>query len=315
MKKIFILVLVVSLSLALTSVSLASPFQDRGQMVFGNLPEVYINTTNNQSFNVSYSSITVTNDGTTYHFPFNFAKWDFKKINGYQNEYSATVDSIPVLSGMMNITDQNITGQLPNFSFEKTVNVNIITNRTTGYLPNSTEKVTTLEITIEISSSSFQGSGNVSLYQFLGAGTLNHTYFSLNHYKFSNYSKERNYYLNITGEKNVNAYYWWNTNYTMNDKPEVLGHDRSRFIPLKLFPAVVFTYQFNATNRNHSFSIVQDPFFSVPTFNLLNHTVIYNALNNIREFLYEHIEFLGAGLATGFALLGTSYGYYRKKHI
>ncbi|MCL4421355.1 MAG: hypothetical protein M1477_06670 [Candidatus Thermoplasmatota archaeon] len=315
MKRTLILILTVSLSLALTSVSFASPFQDRGQMVFGNLPEVYINTTDNQSFNVSYSYIFVTDNNGTYFFPFSSAKWDFKKISDYRNEYSATIHSSMNTFGMINITNQNVSGQMPYLAYEKTANVSIITNRTSEVLPNSTKTVSALEITIKISSSSFQSPGEISLYQFLGVRSIFNSNLSFNHYKFENFSQNKSHYLNITGEKNVNAYYWWGNNYTMNGEQKVFSSNENKVTPSRLFTAVVFTYQFSVSNSTKSFDIVQDPFFSVPTFNILNHTVIYKAINSIREFLYEHIEFLGAGLATGFVLLGASYGYYRKKRI
>ncbi len=317
MKRTLILILAVLLSLALTSVSFASPFQDRGQMVFGNLPEVYINTTSNQSFNVSYSSIVVNDNNARYFFPFSSSsvKWNFKKISNYQNEYYATVNSSMSRIGMMNMTNQNTSSQLPFLPYKKNVSVTIITNRTSEVLPNSTKIVPTLEITIKISSSSFHSPGEVSLFQFLGVRSIFHSNFSFNHYKFENFSQNKSHYLYITGEKNVNAYYWWGNNYIMNGEQKAFSSSESKVIPFRLFTAVVFTYQFNVSNSTKSFDIVQDPFFSVPTFNILNHTVIYKAINNIREFLYEHIEFLGAGLGTGFVLLGASYGYYRRKRI
>ncbi len=310
MKKLFVLLLVFVMGLSLIPVAHASSFQDKGMMVFEKSPEVYINTSNNQSFNVSFAYVIVKDNGQSYFFPFNSEKWTFKHISANESVYSAKLKSSPFTSGMGGGMYYNLSGLPGKNLFQKNLDVNITLTRTEELVPNTTSRSSSLSITIDISSNSFEGHGNLSLYQFV-AGMNDHKQFNSSQYRFENQTGNKGY-MSITGESKTGesktvAYYWWPGNYSINGQNAIMESSIHQFMR---YSVVGFTYSFD-----NAFRIVQDPFFSVPSFNILNHTVVYRAISAIGNFIYEHAEFLGGGLATGMVFLGMSYAYYRKKRI
>jgi len=304
LKRILILFLVSILTISFVPAAQAGSFHDKGMMVFENVPEVYINTSTNQSFNISYVSAIVSNGNLQYFFHFNSAKWGFKQMNKDESVYTATLHAIPFPSGMGGGMYYNFSGSQGQNLFSREMKVKILIERMESRIPNSTITAGSLQITIDLSSSSFVGAGNISLFQFVG-GRGDHGIFGPNAYSFTTLNNSIKF-INITGEK-VSAYYWWPDYYLVNGRNMTMQVTNHYFMG---YSVLSFGYSFD-----NSFNITQDPYFSVPSFNILNHTVVYRAIGAIGNFIYEHIEFLGAGLATGVALLGASYAYYRKRRL
>ena len=74
---------------------------------------------------------------------------------------------------------------------------------------------------------------------------------------------------------------------------------------------LAFRYNFTGGLK----SLFQDPYFSVPAFNVFNGRFLDNGIRTATDFLIEHAELFTAGIATGMVLVGIHYGMHRRRQL
>ena len=62
-------------------------------------------------------------------------------------------------------------------------------------------------------------------------------------------------------------------------------------------------------------SLFQDPYFSVPAFNVFNSKFLDNGIRTATDFLIEHAELFTAGIVTGMVFIGIPYGLHRRRQL
>lgn len=325
MKRILVL-LVIGTLLALPIASADSPspsgHNSENDLRFTQFPQVYVNATNSASFNVSFLGLILLTQSGTYMSYFPNENWNVDVISNNSLYYSSDVHFVPMDKGVLRNLEQrfNISNvQSPNPQQDDQVqsaaaisaSVNISLNKTyvNDPLANASRKeLSSFQITFSLSSSQITGPGDLLLVQQLGA-RIDSAYEQFHDLEGLSNSVAR---TNDTGvgmnASSYEAYYWWNSNYTMNGKPanltSIIGSTGS-------VDTIIFKYSF--TNGLHS--MTQDPYFSVPQVNLFQNPIVQQDIINAARFLIVHVELLAGGIATGAILLGISYGAFRRRRF
>jgi len=324
MLKKYLIVAVALLILILPAVSMASPAgSQQSYLKIDRWPGVEINMTNS-SFNLTFSAMILHEGRFNYVARFPAQQWAVKKVNSTTIEYSADLDFRPFFVPMWNIPQTATNNSVPmngsmvdDFVFhgapsaEITAHSNItlqkfstIITEANGTSYNSTG----LRILIGMTSTDISGSGYVMLIQFLGARAGERQDF---YHPFNGFTRNM-MFRNPEGveaqEHNISAYYIWNNSYEVNGQEHQMENYTYTSGGLTLLE---FRYNFTDGLR----SLFQDPYFSVPAFNVFNSRFLDNGIKTATDFLIEHAEIFSAGIATGMVLVGIPYGLHRRRQL
>lgn len=289
------------------------------ELHFTSYPQLYINASTNASFNVSYAGMILFNQNGFYYSYFPSEKWSVHRVSNNSVYYTANIvfhnANSNYLNGFehqFNISNGLIQGGQDGFESEQghqlASSVTIWMNKTTVPNPvqSNTTNLTSFEITFLMNSNSITGSGDLFLIQQLGA-RLSNVYEQYHH--LAQVSNNLTY-INDTGvgvtSTNYDAYYWWDSNYTLNGNNMTINASRSIDGNVD---TLIFQYKFT----NGISHLSQDPYFSVPQVNLFSTPILQKDIQSAANFIILHAELLAAGFGSGIALLGISYGTYRKR--
>lgn len=288
---------------------------------FTSYPQLYINASANTSFNLSYEGMLLFTQSGFYYAFFPSESWSINRVSNNSINYASHLifhkSNFEYLKGLetrFNISP-NLTqnGQEDSgFGYDSQITSDIVIWMNKTYVANPVQgnntSISSFQLTFTMNSTIINGSGDLLLIQQLGAKLGN---------QFKQYHQlpqiSRNLTkLNTTGigvsNTNYDAYYWWNSTYTINGNPGLLNASKSTAGSVD---TLIFQYHF--TNGIKSLS--QDPYFSVPQINLFQSPILQKDIQNTASFLLVHSELLGAGIVSGFAILGISYGSYRKRRF
>lgn len=320
---LMVISLVLTLPIASADDSGAQVHDPENDLMFTHFPQVYVNVTKNASFNVSYVGMLLFTSTGMYFSYFPNEVWKIDRVSNNSLTYTSNIhfnlinsDKLGLFVNEFNLTNipmnhmpMGETGDMAE-SIGATVSVSMVK----AYLhdpintTNNTSSLTGFKMTFSFHSLQIKGSGDLLLIQQLGAKV--HNEFEQYHLlaKFiSGTSHGNDTTMGITGSS-YNAYYWWNDSYLLNGN----GATFSSYTATDgNIDTVVFKFAYN----NSLESIVQDPYFSVPQVNLFNNPIIQKDIQNATTFIMLHLELLSAGLVTGIALLGISYGSYRRRRF
>ena len=324
MLKKYLILAVVLLVLVLPAVSMASPTgSQQPYMKIDRWPGVEINLTNS-SFNLTFSAMILHQGRFNYVARFPEQQWAVAKINSTIIEYSAQLNFRPSYVAMLN-PPPNITnhsGQMndnvvDDFGFhgfsstDITAHSNITLQKVSTIITeaNGTSHSSTgLRITIGMTSSDISGSGYVMLVQFLGARAGERQDF---YHPFNGFGRNM-MFQNPEGveaqEHNISAYYIWNNSYHVNGQEHQMVNYTYTSGGLTL---LAFRYNFTDGLK----SLFQDPYFSVPAFNVFSGKFLDNGIRTATDFLLEHAELFTAGIATGMVFIGIPYGLHRRRQL
>ncbi len=293
------------------------------ELKFTAFPQVYVNVSNNASFNVSYIGIIlVTTSGAFYSY-FPSQNWVIKRNSNISVSYKSQVifqhldsEHIALLENRFNVT--NLNGQNENHAPGEAEVESIAANVTVSMVKvhvnspvNSnatTSNLTGFKISFAITSSQITGPGQMFLIQSLGARIHNgyEPYHSLMAIS-QDLQKVNGSAIGIS-TNNYDAYYWWAPTYTINGHSANLSASSSQIGNSEV---LVFKFQF----KNGITSLTQDPYFSIPQINLFSNPILQKDIVNAASFVVLHIELFSAGIITGSILVGISYASYRRKQF
>lgn len=312
--------LVLPLASADDSGQASSP--EHSQLRFTSFPQVYVNVSNNASFNVSYIGLILISSSGAFYSYFPAQNWVVKRDSNISVSYRSSIifqhldlEHITLLANRFNVTnlksiaeDHADGPELEYVHANATVTMKKV-HVSSPVINNSTiSNLTGFKISFSLTSSQIIGPGDLFLIQSLGARIHNgyqayHALTSISHgLKQVNGSAIG---VNSTG---YNAYYWWEPTYTVNGHTHNLSASSSRIGNTDI---LVYKFQF----QNGITSLSQDPYFSIPQINLFSNPILQKDIQNAAHFLVLHIEFLSAGLITGSILVGISYASYRRKRF
>lgn len=291
---------------------------------FTDYPQVYVNISNNASFNVSYVGLLLFTSSGAYFSYFPNERWTVDRISNNSLSYNSAIHfnrmddaHLGLIANKFNITNlptaQNVQSDaISADSGPINANITILMNK--SYVPNPVlngspgKNLTGFQITFSLYSSQITGKGDLLLIQQLGAKLQN---------GYEQYHKLKQMSANLTSvndsavgvtSTNYDAYFWWNSSYILN------GHSANLSAVKSVegnIDTVVFKYEFS----NGLQSIVQDPYFSIPQINLFNNPILQKDILNATHYIVIHLELFVAGLVTGGLLLGVSYGSYRRRRF
>lgn len=319
-----ILAAAIVLLLLLPAVSLADtgPYAD-SYMRVGRSPEIEINLTQSD-FNLSFAGAILHSGRFNYSALFPPQKWVVVINNGTATEYTAQVtfipmpefgDGFPSMAGGNSSGEEDMAG-MPNISVPGAqipvqADFTILFSKAKMYLhsANGSQLNTTgIEIRIDVSSSQIKGSGYLEVVQMLGAN-IDHNFWLFHHFRgYSSGEREHEDHGVSVSKGNISAYYFWNNTYTLNGRLlNMTNYTYSR----DGITLIVFKYNF--TNGIEKLS--QDPYFTVPDFNVFQGKFIDSGIQTARDFLIAHAELFSAGIASGMIFLGIPYGIYRRRRL
>lgn len=290
---------------------------------FTDFPQVYVNVTNNASFNVSFLALLLFTNNGAYFSYFPNERWSIDRLSNNSLIYKAdlhftNIDTthLAVLEHRFNITNVNTQSIKSEDTSTDTTPIlaSAVISMNKTYVSDPMNQSTRnsnstgFQITFSLTSSQITGPGDMLLVQQLGAKINN----EFRPYHVLANASRALLNSNDTGvavnSSSYDAYYWWNSTYLLNGNVTNLTSSQSTSGNVDI---VVFKYQFN----NGLSSIVQDPYFSIPQVNLFNNPILQKDIQNATQFIVLHIELFIAGIITGGALLGVSYGTYRRKRF
>ena len=290
---------------------------------FTQFPQVYVNVTNNASFNVSYVGLILLTGSGVYYSYFPSQHWVVKRNSNNSVAYDSRImfshldsEHIGLISQKFNIT--NLQAQNPNGEGDQPeleniqANVSISMDKVNITSPlnntNASSNLTGFKLSFTLTSSQITGPGDLLLIQQLGA-KINHgfeRYHDLAQISH-NLSRLNGSAIGVTGT-NYDAYFWWDPSYMLNGHSANLTASRSI---AGNTDTLVFKFQF----KNGLNSIIEDPYFSIPQINLFKNPILQKDIQNAAAFIILHIELFTAGIATGAALIGFTYASYRRKRF
>ena len=291
------------------------------ELHFTSYPQVYINASSNTSFNISYEGMLLFTQSGFYYAFFPSEKWIIQRVSNNSIYYASHLvfhkSDIQYLKGLeekFNISPALIrSGQEDwGFGYDSRITSDIVIWMNKTYVanpvPGNNTTLSSFQLTFTMSSTSINGTGDLLLIQQLGAKLGNgfeqyHHLAQLSH----NLTKLNTTAIGVSNT-HYDAYYWWNSTFTVNGNTGLLNASKSTDGTVD---TLIFQYHF--TNGIQSLS--QDPYFSVPQINLFQSPILQNDIQNAASFLIVHSELLGAGMISGIALLGISYGSYRKRRF
>ncbi len=291
------------------------------ELHFTSYPQVYINASANTSFNLSYEGMLLFTQSGFYYAYFPAEQWSVHRVSNNSLYYAShlvfhksDVEYLYGLEKKFNISPalvQNGQGD-GGFSLDNRITSDIVIWMNKTYVanpvPGNNTSLSSFQLTFTMSSTSINGSGDLLLIQQLGA-KLGNGFEQYHHLRqiSNNLTKLNATAIGVTST-NYDAYYWWNGTFSINGNTGTLNASKSTDGAVD---TLIFQYHF--TNGIHSLS--QDPYFSVPQIDLFQSPILQNDIQNAASFLIVHSELLGAGFASGIALLGLSYGSYRKRRL
>lgn len=322
--KKYLIVAVALLVLVMPAVAAASPSGTRQPYLkIDKWPGVEINMTTS-SFNLTFSAMVLHEGRFNYVARFPAQQWVVTNINTTTIEYSALLNFVPFFRPMWNFpqtaindSSQMSDGIVDNFGFhgvpgrDITAHSSITLEKvsTTITEPNGTSSDSTgLKIIIGMTSDDISGSGYVVLIQFLGARAEERQDF---YHPFNGFARNMmsQYHEGMEAEEhNISAYYIWNNTYQVNG--EVHQMENYTFTSGGL---TLLEFRYNFTDGLKS--LYQDPYFSVPAFNVFNSRFLDSGIKTATDFLIEHAEIFSAGIVTGMVLVGIPYGLYRRRQL
>lgn len=291
----------------------------QNELHFTNYPQIYINATGNTSFNLSYDGMLLfTQSGFFYAF-FPSETWTVHRVSNnslfYTSHLTFIKSNIEYLNGLekrFNISSTLVQGSQEDLGNDHgphiTSDVTIWMNKTMvpNPIPGNTSRLSSFQLTFTMNSSNINGPGDLLLIQQLGAklGQGFGQYHNLDQFS-KNLVK-----LNTTGigvaSTNYDAYYWWNSNFSINGQTSHLNASKSTDGSVD---TLIFQYHFTNGLQNLS----QDPYFAVPQINLFQSPILQKDIQSAASFIILHSELLAAGAVSGIALLGISYGSFRRR--
>lgn len=294
------------------------------ELRFAQFPQVYVNITNNASFNVSYLGLVLVSGAGIYFSNFPAEHWVAKRSSNISVDYVAKItferldtEHIGLIEKRFNLTNlqnnnlNHAEDQTEVESIQANASVSMvkkhITNAPSGNFTST--NLTGFKISFSLTSSQITGPGYLFLIQALGARINNgyeryHSLAQISH----NLTTLNSTAIGVTST-NYDAYFWWDPTYTVNGHTENLSASSGQIGNTDI---LVFKFQFGKAGLH---SLVQDPYFSIPQVNLFNNPILQKDIQNAAYFVILHIELFAAGLATGAALIGLSYASYRRKRF
>ncbi len=323
MKK-YLIIAVALFILILPSVGAASPAgSQQSYMKIDRWPGVEINLTNS-TFNLTFAAMILHEGHFNYVARFPEQQWAVSKINSTTIEYAADINFRPFFGPMWdfpqaaaNEDNQKNNAGVADFNFhgppisDIAAHSNITMQKFSTAITeaNGTSYNSTgLRISIGLTSSEISGSGYLVLIQFLGARAgeredIYHTF-----YGFAQDMKFQSPEGIEARDQNISAYYIWDNSYEINGQEQQLQNYTYTSGGLTLLE---FRYNFTSGIN----SLFQDPYFSVPAFNVFNSRFIDSGIKTAADFIIEHAELLSAGIATGMVLVGIPYGMHRRRQL
>lgn len=296
----------------------------QNELSFTTFPQVYVNVSNNASFNVSYIGIIlVTTSGAFYSY-FPAQNWVVKRNSNISVSYRSEVmfqhldsEHISLLQNEFNVTSlgEKTDNHAPGGSEMESIAANVTVSMVKVHVNSpvnsnaSSTNLTGFKISFSLSSSQIKGPGQMLLIQSLGARI--HNSYESYHKLLGGISRDLQ---KVNGSAiglsstNYDAYYWWEPTYTVNGHTANLSASSSSIGNSEV---LVFKFQF----RNGITSLSQDPYFSIPQIDLFSNPILQKDIQNAATFLVLHIELFSAGLITGSILVGISYASYRRKRF
>ncbi len=289
----------------------------------GRAPAIEINLTHSD-FNLSFAGAILHMDRHNYSAKFASQKWVFATRNSTTVEYSALVKFVPMHEfeggfppiGEGNSTEDNAMAGMPNVSIPGAImpvqaEFDILFTRAGMTLLSangSRINTTGIAITIDVSSSQISGDGYLEVIQFLGAN-IDHSFWPFHDFHgYASGEREKEDHGVSVREGNFSAYYIWNNTYSLNSK--LLSMANSTYTGDGI-TVVMFRYNFTGGLQELS----QDPYFTVPDFNVFQGKFIDQGIQTARDFLIAHAELFSAGIASGMVFLGIPYGIYRRRRL
>ena len=323
MKK-YLIIAVALLVLVLPAVSMGAPAgSQQPYMKIDRWPGVEINLTNS-SFNLTFAAMILHQGRFNYVARFPAQQWAVSRLNSTTVEYGAELNFRPFFQPMWNFpqtatnhADQMNDTMMDDFGFhgvpssDITAHSNITLQKVSTIITEANGTAynsTGLKIIIGMRSGDISGSGYVMLVQFLGARSGERQDF---YHPFSGFGRNM-MFKNPEGveaeEHNISAYYIWNNSYQVN----AVEHQMQNYTYTSgRLTLLEFRYNFTDGLK----SLFQDPYFSVPAFNVFNSRFLDNGIRTAADFLIEHAELFSAGIATGMVLVGIPYGLHRRRQL
>lgn len=293
------------------------------ELSFTSFPQVYVNISNNASFNVSYIGIILVSTSGVFYSYFPSQNWMVKRDSNISVSYRSQVtfqhldrEHISLLENRTNVTDLNNKadnhargeGEVESIAANVTVSMMKVHVKSPVNISSSSSNLTGFKLSFSLTSSQIKGAGQLFLIQSLGARIHNgfQAYHSIA--ALSNNLQKVNGSAIGLSSSNYDAYYWWGPTYTINGHTENLSASSSQVGNSEV---LVFKFQF----MNGVTSLSQDPYFSIPQINLFSNPILQKDIQNAASFIVLHIELFSAGLITGSILVGISYASYRRKRF
>ncbi len=293
----------------------------QNELKFTAFPQVYVNVSNNASFNVSYIGVILVTTSGIYYSYFPAQNWVITRNSNTSVSYRSHVmfqhldsEHIAALKSRFNVTSlgDQTENHMPGEAEVESIAANVTVSMMKVHISspvngsNSSSNLTGFKLSFSLSSSQIKGPGQMFLIQTLGARIHNgfEAYHSLA--AISKDLQKVNGSAIGLSSTNYDAYYWWGPTYTINGHTENLTASSSQVGNSEV---LVFKFQF----KNGVSSLSQDPYFSIPQINLFNNPILQKDIQNAANFIVLHIELFAAGLITGSMLVGISYASYRRK--
>lgn len=297
--------------------------QGTAYMRVGKFPEIEIDL-KNSSFNLTFLEAVIHESKLSYVARFPAQQWEVQLRNSSTLVYSSKIafvpafsrdDGPPSLAGNGTHPDssaswvRNATGPPFATKIDAICTITFSKENITIIAPNGTVvKSTGIGVEIELYSDQITGSGSLNIIQVLGANVRNHSEFYHSFFgDMKDISREKTEGVSMEND-NISAYYIWNSSYTLNGREMNMANYTSSNDGVTV---VEFTYNFTNGIR----SLYQDPYFSVPDFNVFLNKFIDTGIQTARDFIVAHAELFSAGILSGMVFLGVPYGVYRRKRL
>lgn len=323
MKRILVLAVVgILLILPITSADDSGSGRNpaENELHFTQFPQVYVNASSNDSFNVSFVAALLFLNNGAYVSLFPNEHWLVNRLSNNSISYTADLhfshidhSNLRLLEDRFNVTnlaplkleEHRDSGEDASVS----AHVAIYMNKTLLVNPvNRSSHSTGFDIIFVVTSSTITGPGDFILIQELGAKihgqyrpyhTLVQAVHNLSSGNETGLELNSNYY---------DAYYWWSNDYILNGHHANISYQEAMVGPQEV---VVFKYQFNSRLQ----SLYQDPYFAIPQIDLFKNPIIRGDIQNATQYFVIHAELFIAGIITGGFLLGITYGSFRRRRI
>ena len=320
--------------LLLSATSIAYADDGTDNVTLSNSPNVTVSLSNNTSINVSYSEIFVSTSNGVVGAVFAEQSWNitnssgnflyrssfdlkpisgsdlsdtYRKIMNLSDQVSVGGDSTPAIPVSVVVQISHYNGSVSMLSLRNT------TNQVNGSIYNI--NTSTLKLSFGLYFNLTQqiignGSVTVVLVQAIKGSNSNNSFDAKEVDAYENSSDLGNGVALLNNSlSDLRAVYWWNNNYTYNGNN---ASDYALLIPGDSSTSIAFVFKTNASIGQYS--LYQDPYLSVNGANLAtgNIQVVTQIVVN---FLLQHVEFFGAGIAVGSVTLALLYSVYRKDRI